>query len=47
MNFKNIDYLGYLFIFLIVAMSLNLFHYPEGFLLTCVISDVDGNILCS
>ena len=46
MNFKNMDYLGYLFIFLIIAMSLNLFHYPDGFLLTCVISDVDGNKYC-
>ena len=46
MNFKNIDYLGYLLIFLVIAMSLNLFHYPEGFLLTCVISDVDGKKYC-
>ena len=46
MKFKNIDYLGYLFILFVVVMSLNLFHYPEGFLLTCVISDVDGNKYC-
>lgn len=46
MNFKNIDYLGYLFIFLVIAMSLNLFHYPDGFFLKCVISDVDGNKYC-
>ena len=46
MNLKNIDYLGYLFIIVVIALSLNLYHYPDGFLLTCVISDVDGNTYC-
>ena len=42
----NINTLGYLFIFLIIVISLNLYHYSDSLLLTCINSKIDGNQYC-
>ena len=43
---KNINALGYLFIGLVLIVSFNLYHYSDSLLLTCVVSDVDGEKYC-
>ena len=43
---KDKDYLFYLIIGLICAVSLNLYHYSDSLQLKCVISVVDGNKYC-
>ena len=43
---KGIDTLGYLFIFLILIVSFNLYHYSDSLLLTCKKSLLDGNKYC-